>query len=206
MHIQVSTDIELTAEPLLQLVAAGGESYIAQYTKEIAAETNASELALIKKMCVAARELCERETELTFGQKTLIAFYYPDDVEFRDRELDLPYGPVSSISEVLSISEDGETETTLTVGTGYYLLGGQFKRVSIPKVYTTQPGTNSKNDSIKITYVAGFGAADCETLPEVLKVAMAKQVTEWWHNRNNWIPVLHSEIREILQNYKRNVL
>jgi len=206
MYFEIDTDISLANEPLLQDAADSGETIIAQYMKELAANLNASEQGLLNKMVIAARVECEKYCQLSFGQKTRVAMYFPDDLEYYEHVIELPHGPISSITSIYPIDTDGTQLDALTSGSGYYKMGESFPQITIPKISSTAIGASFGDSGVKITYVCGYGASGCDTLPDNLLVAMCKQVAEWWHNRNNWIPVLHSEIREILIPYVRDVI
>jgi uncharacterized phiE125 gp8 family phage protein len=74
--------------------------------------------------------------------------------------IDIPYGPIQSITSVKSIDETG-TKTTLTAGTDYLVTGNLFKNIRFFGIDTP----------IEIEYVAGYTA-----LPADLKVSILKQV------------------------------
>jgi len=198
MDQYIKTDVP--SEPLLEVLTDGGEQYINQYLKELTDNITGDDQAIIEKMATAAREWCEKYTQMCFAQKTLVATYLPDDVDYYERVIPLPSMPISSITSVKSISADG-TETALTEDIGYYTFGNKKVEISIPKVFSTSVGTNEKDDSIQVEYIAGYGAPGNESLPEVLRQAMAKLVVDWWHSKGNWIPYLSSEVRRILDLY-----
>jgi hypothetical protein len=53
--------------------------------------------------------------------------------------------------------------------------------------------------------VAGFGAASCETIPEILKQIMAKQVVQWYAKRDDYNTVLSRETRNALQQFTKKL-
>lgn len=187
MQPRIKTDI--STEPVTQAVA---KNYI-KYDG-----SDSTELALITSMIKSARELCEKHTGLVFAEKTIYFFVDPEDLDYRKR-VDIPYYPIISVEAVYSIDDEG-TETALTLNTGYYLYGMTQKQVYFPN--TILIGVDATEVvSYRVEYKAGYGHADTEALPEVLKMAILKQTAEWYENRENWIPVLSSEVEKILNNY-----
>ncbi len=112
---------------------------------------------LLGVMNISARVRLEKYSGCTFVTKTLIATFGNTS-----NSLEIPYGPIQSITHVKSIDESG-TKTTLVEGTDYIVTGNLFKTI---KFYNT--GT-----PIEIEYVAGWTDS---TLPADLRIAIMKQV------------------------------
>ena len=160
--------------------------------------TETAEIALITSMGKAARELCETYTGLTYAEKEIYCYIEIEDLDDRNR-VTLPDVPVISIDHVYEIDKEG-VEEALELNTGYYEEGMDQIELYFPK--TVKIGVDVETElNYRVEYTAGFGDDETEALPEVLKIAILKQVAEWYENRENWIPVLSSEVRNILDNY-----
>ena len=193
MQLRIKTDISAENEPVTLAVA---KNYI-KYDG-----SDANEEALITSMTKSARELCEKHTGLTFAEKELYFFADPEDLDDRKR-VTLPGVPNISVDNVFSIDDEG-VEVELELNTGYYLYGMTEIEIYLPNVILTGIDVTSRLQ-YRAQYKAGYGhVTDTETLPEVLKTAILKQVAEWYENRENWIPVLSSEVKEILDAYIEN--
>ena len=116
MEIKVTSDI--STEPVL--LAAAKNHMKASYG------TDTTEDALINSMITAARELIEKEADITMAQKTLEIFFHGDEI--RGKRVKLPAGPHGTITSVARIDDNGDS-TTLTENTDYYEHGNQFKEL-----------------------------------------------------------------------------
>lgn len=121
--------------------------------------------SLIGTLISSARTKLERYTGSTFATKTLVSTFQ----QVADN-IDIPYGPIQSITHVKSIDETG-TKTTLTSGTDYVVTGNLFKNIRF---------IGGIDTPIEIEYVAGYTA-----LPADLKVAILKQVGMDFEFREN---------------------
>lgn len=119
---------------------------------------------LLATLITGARSKMERYTGCTFGTKTLVATFQ----KVADN-IDIPYGPIQSITHVKSIDEAG-VKSTLTAGTDYLVTGNNFKNIRFYGI----------NTPIEIEYVAGYNP-----LPGDLKVAIMKQVGMDFEFREN---------------------
>lgn len=119
---------------------------------------------LIDRLIGSATTRLERYTGCSFQQKTLVATFMSvaDNVE-------IPYGPVQTITHVKAIDENG-TKTTLTEGSDYVIYGNNFKTINFFE----------SGQSIEIEYVAGYS-----TLPSDLSLAVMKQVGMDFEYREN---------------------
>lgn len=124
----------------------------------------------------SAREEVEHFTGCSLAEKTLIAEWdsLPDD-----NTIELPYGPVKSVSSVVMIDEDGTIETLTTADDEYYELGTIWKKLQI----NTIPLSTQR---LKVTYVAGYGATGCPALPSALKECILKAVATNYEFRENY--------------------
>lgn len=121
--------------------------------------------SLIGVLISGARTKLERYTGCSFGTKTLVATFQ----QVADN-IDIPYGPIQSITHVKSIDETG-VKTTLVAGTDYLVTGNNFKNIRFFSGIDTP---------IEIEYVAGY-----TSLPADLKVAIMKQVGMDFEYREN---------------------
>ena len=120
--------------------------------------------SLIDTLILSATTRLERYTGCSFQTKTLVATFMSvaDNVE-------IPYGPIQSITKVKSIDENGN-KILLTEGSDYVIYGNNFKTIKF-----FEPG-----QSIEIEYVAGY-----QILPADLQVAVMKQVAMDFEYREN---------------------
>jgi uncharacterized phiE125 gp8 family phage protein len=184
---------DVSAEPVTLAV-------LKNYVKYTGSDSN--EEALITSMGKSARELCEKYSGLTFAEKSITCYIDIEDLDDRNR-VTLPDYPIISIDNVYEVDNE-ENETEIEQNTGYYLEGMTEKELYFPK--TIKIGVDVETElNYKVEYKAGYGDEETEDLPEVLKVAIMKQVAEWYENRENWIPVLNSEVMNILQSYCETV-
>lgn len=161
-EVWVSTDV--TSEPVSSAEA-----------KLFAKIPSTADDTIVAYLIKAAREAVEQYTGCSLASKTLIAQWdeLPDD-----STIELPYGPVSSVTSVAVVDEDG-TETALTTADDeYYDLGGIWKKLKINDIILSV-------ERIKVTYVAGYGATDCPALPSALKTAVLKEIATQYEFREN---------------------
>lgn len=193
MEIKVITDI--STEPVL--LAAAKNHMKATYG------TDTTEDALINSMITAARELIEKRANRTLAEKTIELLFRNDEIT--GRKVRLPYGPHGDITFVKRVDQEG-TETSLTLNSGYYKRGNQFLELEFRSLLA-----NPFQESAGLTYdykirlAAGYGITDTtEDLPEGYKIAILKQVAEWYVNREDWVPELSSEVARIVDKLSSN--
>jgi uncharacterized phiE125 gp8 family phage protein len=201
MEVTVKTDV--TTEPLLVVLTEGGEKYINQFLSYPTTGGSTAELAIIGKMCAAARELCEKELNKSLASKTITVFYPYAELKEMKFIAQLPYGPHASISSVKVDYADGSDDLLLVENTDYYVSGNQYKTINLPEISGTVGSGQVSGYTIEI--VAGYGASGCETIPESLKMAMAKQVCQWYAKRDEYNQTLSSETRNTLQKFSNNI-
>jgi len=192
MKVKVKTDV--SSEPLS---ANDIKEYLNK--KEAWASAESTELAL---MCKQARQLCEEFVGRSFALKTLQVWASEEEVRENSFYIELPGWPISSITSVTPYDSTGTAQTALTEGTGFFVEGiaGMNQDIRVTEVISTVGDTNELSDYL-IEYVAGYGATNCESLPEIFKLAMKTLVVAWWGNRDNWVPVISEEIKALLLPY-----
>ncbi len=99
----------------------------------------------------------------------------------------LPRPPVQSITSVKTYDDDG-TETT-TTSTEYRLEGTTGASVYVDDALLVAEGGGWLIDrtyhAVKVTYVAGYGAADADPMPvpEDIQMGILRQAATYWHFR-----------------------
>lgn len=133
---------------------------------------------LITSLIVAAREACEAETGLSFITQTWRADF--SHFPCVGQALRLPHGPVQSITSVYYYDDQGVD--TLLAASGYEVdLTNQMTRIWLAPD-EVWPSIEVQANAIRVTYVAGFGAA-ATAVPARAKLAMQAAVTFWYDNR-----------------------
>jgi len=118
----------------------------------------------------AAVKLAEHYTGRSIGEQTLELALD----EFPDGPIELPRGPVTSITSIKYINEDG-VETTLS-DTLYTLDDYGLQCWALQKVGTTWPATEASANAVKVRYVAG-------NLDPAVRTALLLSVAHWFENR-----------------------
>jgi uncharacterized phiE125 gp8 family phage protein len=153
--------------------------------------------AVVFTLVRAAREAVEKYTGSSMAEKTLIAEWdeLPDD-----NTVELPYGPIKSITSVVMVDEDGVAETLTTADDEYFSLGTIWKKLQI----NTIPLSTQR---LKVTYVAGYGATGCPTLPSELKACMLKELATQYQYRENFTEdmVKQNEWQKSAAKYRRGI-
>lgn len=191
MKVKIKTDV--SSEPL---TANGLKAFLNK--KEAWSSDESTELGL---MIVSARQICEEFVGRSFAQKTLQAWVEAEEVKSYSYIISLSDWPVSSIVSVTPYNSEGDAETALTEGTGYYLQGVAGMNQDIRISQTSSTGETTTISDYLIEYIVGYGAADCGDLPEIFSTAMKTLIAAWWRNRENWVPVISEEIKMSLLTY-----
>jgi uncharacterized phiE125 gp8 family phage protein len=118
--------------------------------------------------------------------------------DFRGYEINLPYGPIQSVTSVVYLDED---DTSQTVDSGDYTLDAQSRMAKI-RVTDNWPSTNRSLNNVVVTYVAG--ADDALNVPEEAKLGVKKVISRLYENRgdNDSGSVLTAEIMDVLDPIK----
>jgi uncharacterized phiE125 gp8 family phage protein len=148
-----------------------------------------------------SREWIEQYTGCSLGEKTIIAEF---DRIPSNGIIELPYGPVKSISSVKVVYEDtGETSETLALNDDYYVTKSPWSelRVAYLSIYS--------RSTLQVQYIVGYGATGCPPLPIALKVAMMKDILDQYDNRENFVTgtvlrELSNNSKELAAPYRRN--
>lgn len=195
MRVQIVTDV--TTEPI-------DTDFLKSYFNQLE-DFSADEIADLNIKIKASREVCENYCGVALAAKTLLAWYDAKGVEENERYIELPFTPHSSITSVIPVDITGTDQTALEAGSGYYLYGnagGEYE-IYVPTILATV-GDSVSLSNYKVTYVCGYGAANCEGIPNIFKIVMAELIQGWWKNKGEeFIPVLTAEMRTNLTPYKK---
>ena len=152
-----------------------------QEAKDYMRISSDSENDLIEELITSARERIEKFTGLSLGEKTLRAYWF-----YYHTPAEIPYGPITLINSVVDDND---------VALEYTARGLQYK---VLEAYSTQ--------GLVIEYEAGFAVA-----PKGLKLAILKQVSTDYENRENYVVgemayELSSDARRQAMPYCRNTI
>jgi len=94
--------------------------------------------------------------------------------------IELPFLPVSSVTEVKYIDVDGAEQTF--AASNYRLVAyGQSARLELVSG-ATWPGRDDRLVGMWVDYVAGYGATSA-SIPDAIRVAALKMIAHWYDNR-----------------------
>lgn len=131
--------------------------------------------SLIGSLITSARRMIEEHVDKSMMSQTwkLTLDGFPSA-----STIDLPRGPVQSVSSVKSYDED-DTESTFS--TASYFVDTSGDRIGLNLDYTWPADLRPTNAAI-ITYVTGYGST-AASVPEDLKMAIRLLVGHWYENR-----------------------
>lgn len=134
-----------------------------------------AEDSLITALIKTARQAAEHRSNTALITQTLD--YYLD--RFPCWEIELPQGPLQSISSITYVDTDGATQT---LNSAEYLVDVAHERGRItPAFGNVWPATREQINAIKIRYSAGYGAA--AAVPSEIKQWMHLAIATWYENR-----------------------
>lgn len=128
---------------------------------------------LLTDMITAAREQAEQITGLSLVEKTIVLF--DDDYEL-NYELPFP-----EHNEVTSVKLDGTESLSST-----QVIGNKVKKLILPATYTA----DATGGGLEVTYTT-TGAC-----PEAVKIALLKNIVEWYENRGNTTDITANQLNE----------
>ena len=162
---------------------------VKQYLK--VSETNTAEDALIADMIKAARVYFEKRTGLALAEKTIIEYFNKES----SGQYVLNVAPIVSVNAVVLLDLE-ETETAWVLNENYYLTG-LYERIIMSNDV-------SDNTTLKVTYKAGYGETETETLPYDIKNAILRQTLQWYDNRDEFIEGTYlNTVSAIIRSYQR---
>jgi uncharacterized phiE125 gp8 family phage protein len=111
------------------------------------------------------------------GRALVTQTWTVDFPTFRNR-LDIPLGPIQSAT----IQYYDSTDTQRTLATSVYAVLSDGLGPYITLKYNQQwPQTWTRDDAVKVTFVAGYGAA--AAVPVAIRAAMLLLIAHWYDNR-----------------------
>jgi len=178
------------------------EAVTVQEAKLFCKVTGDGDDAIFSMLIRQARENMEMYCGVSLAEKTLICEW---DKLPRNGIIDLPYGPVKSITSVTLVYEGSDTaDDVLAVNDRYYLSKMPWPQIRIAT------SSVSGRATIQVKYIVGYGSTNCPPLPYQLKVAMLKEILTQYDNRENFnvgeaVSMLSNEAKAIAHPYKRNL-
>lgn len=182
--------------------SSGSEPLTLVYVKNYLRVDYDTDNDLLNDLIRAARQLVEQYIEQALITKSFKCYF--SDFEDWDIKggyifLELPISPVTSITAVKSVDEDG-TETAIT---DYKTTGLDIKTVRVPLQYSLTAGA-------KAGYIVEY-TANNSNIDEAIKDAIAKLVGEMYENRQNSavdvnIASLPFSVKSILANYRKTYI
>lgn len=133
------------------------------------------ETGLLLASIVAARRQAETVTGCALVTQTLD---YTLDA-FPCWELEVPKGPLQSVTAITYVDTDGVTQT---LSSALYQVDATDERgIITPAWGQSWPTTRQQLAAVKVRYVAGYGAANA--VPQEIKQWMLVQIAHWYRNR-----------------------
>ena len=131
--------------------------------------------SLIASLITAARVTVEDTTQRRLVNTTMIYTLDAFPVVIRP-----PYSPLSSVTSIQYIDEDGDTQT---VDADDYTVDTSTEPGRIVEAYgASWPTTRGVIDAVTVTYVVGYGSSR-EDVDERAKAAMRFLISHWYENR-----------------------
>lgn len=127
------------------------------------ADSYSDDNTIITALITVARQMLEEYLSISIASKT-----YTVVLKNLLGDMELPYGPITSITSAADLDGDA-----LTIDEDYILTGEEFKRL------------DTITDYIKFVYVAGYS-----TVPEALKTAIKMQVGYMYEHRGDELDTL----------------
>lgn len=166
---------------------------------------------LIDDLITEARQYVERVTSRALITQTITEYWdrFPTAKDKDERVLEPSVGPVQSVTSVAYIPEDGTPAAYTTWADTNYTLDsisgqrgiGPARIVKNPA--TTWPEIEEYYNSVKVVYVAGYGAAG-SSVPGPLLAAMRRLIGMWYYGRKGSVSEDFEIIKDLLNPYKLN--
>jgi len=157
--------------------------------------------ALFSLFIRQSREWVEQYTGCSLAEKTIVAEF---DRIPNSGTIELPQGPVKSITSVKVVYEDTDDgEETLDLNDDYYVTKSPWSEIRVAYLGLYHRST------LRVEYIVGYGSTNCPPLPIALKVAMMKDILDQSDNRENFVSgtilrELSNNSKELAAPYRRN--
>jgi uncharacterized phiE125 gp8 family phage protein len=160
---------------IVQTVAPAEEPVTTAEAKAHCRVDHDDEDTLIASLIVAARQWCESWT----GRQFVTATWRLSLDGFPGCAIRLPKPPLQSVSSVAYDAADG---TATTLGSSAYRTDADSEPGRLTPAYgLTWPTARCQTNAVRVTYVAGYGAASA--VPKAVKQAILLLVGHWYANR-----------------------
>lgn len=183
----------------IRIDSEGTEAITAADVKNWGKIPSDAEDTLIDNLIKAVRRLQEDWTGRSFIEKTITVNWRQADF----RSLEVPMGPVRSMTSIKRVYEDGTLSDALTESTDYYTVGMDFPQI---RLYKRWQSAGKVITGLRVTYTAGHGSGDGEVaLPDPLRQAMLRHVVTDLNQRDDlevYQPVLYDWVKEAIHPYK----
>ena len=137
--------------------------------------------AEINAMIPVARLKAEQYCGRAFITQTWERYYHQFPLE-----IELPWAPLQSVSEITYVDGDGATQT---LSSSVYTVDTDSEPGLIYPAYDqVWPSTRAVRKAVKVTYVAGYGDDDTD-VPDPIRHAIAKIVGSLMHHREDDTPI-----------------
>ena len=153
---------------------------------------HADEDTLIETLIQSARETCENRIHRSLITQTwrLTLDAFPRHLE----PIELPMGPVQSVTSISYVDDDGATQTWASSD---YRVDTDSIVARVTPVYNgSYPSTRDVTGAVTVTYVTGYGDAGSD-VPAGIKAAMLLLVGHWYEHREQ---VVTGTIATVLPN------
>jgi hypothetical protein len=124
------------------------------------------------------------------------------DISIRQRHLELPKPPVSSVTSIITF-DDSDNATTFA-SSKYYVDNQREPARIILRTGEVFPTALRVGNAVEVTYVSGYGSAG-SSVPEAMRLAMLQFVTFNYEHRGDTegkTPMLPQNIRSFLDPFK----
>ncbi len=191
-------------EPVRTTVPAGYPVTLAEAKDHLHVDGSDSDARIEFLIAAATEKLDGWNGEL--GRCLITQIWRVDFDRFpHGRRLSLPFGPVQSVTVEYS---DTDNAVQALAAANYHLLEdalGPF--LSLADTESAWPMTYCRRDAVRITVVAGYGAAD--SVPEPIKQIILLVVGHWFANRESVVigqapAELPMAVADLLVNYRHS--
>ena len=114
-------------------------------------------------------------------RRNISPLYTSDRYRWRSQlPIILPRAPLSSVSSIAYVDEDGASQTW---GSSNYVVDSAGEPGAVyPAEGVEYPDTDDRPNAVTVTYVAGYGAA-ASAVPQPIKQALLLLVAQWYEHR-----------------------
>lgn len=148
---------------------------------------------LIANLIKSATQYCENYIDGSIQQQT-----WEVQFEIGEDEYYIPRGPVSSVTHVKRVYQDGTLSDVLTNGTDYYLKG--MDDIWFEPVTTTFNTTGNTQIGWRIEFVAGWTSG---SEPQAILDAILKTVRHFYDDNTSGEKKIPFDVMQMLSGYRK---